>query len=173
MLSLTGCQRTQSAPAAETSSAPLLEAESALARYLLDAVPDLGDTREQLVARLGAPDSASGAAVANRHDPLVTDSVLTLHFPGVTAMVHKAGYDGREMLAALHITDARHMPASAPVGVGSTAADVLVLLGPPDDQSEGHMEFTCAECMMAGHETVRFVLQRGLVSRVELRYWVD
>src|SRR5688500_3185249 len=40
-------------------------------------------TREALRARFGAPDSVIGVAQPNRHVAGVTDSIFTVHYPGL------------------------------------------------------------------------------------------
>jgi hypothetical protein len=168
------CHRSaEPAPASEASVAPLLEEESQLADYLRVATPRLGSSRAEIAARLGEPDSIAGTTVANRHDPSVTDSIFTLYYVGLTAVVYKAGYDGKEILASLVITDPQHVPADAPLGIGATADEVRELLGEPDGTATDYLEFTCEECLIAGHETVRFVLRASTVARIELQYWID
>jgi hypothetical protein len=173
-LAAPACRPVPAVPAAASSSvAPQLEEESEVARYLRDALPELGVTRADIAALLGGPDSVSVTTVANRHDPAVTDSVLTLFYDGLSAVVYRAGYDGKEMLAALEITQSRHLRSPAGAGIGATAEDVIAALGRPDSGSDEYLEFTCAECLIAGHETVRFVLSRGAVARIEIRHWID
>jgi hypothetical protein len=168
------CQRSaEPEPAADTTVAPLLEDESQLAHYLRVAAPRLGSGREEIAARLGEPDSTASTTVANRHDPTVTDSIFTLYYPGLTAVVYRAGYDGKEILASVDITGPQHVPAAAPLGIGASADEVRALLGEPDDTGTDYLEFTCEECLIAGHETVRFVLRATTVARIELQYWID
>lgn len=171
---LPACRRaTTPAPLADATAAPLLEEESQLARYLRLSAPELGSSRSDITARLGVPDSVRAMTVSNRHDPTVTDSVFTLFYDGIAAVVYRAGYDGKEILAAVEISDGRHLPEDAPFGIGASAAEVVALLGEPDSAAADLLEFTCEECMIAGHETVRFALRGGRVTRIELQYWID
>jgi hypothetical protein len=174
LVPVTGCERAASLPPAEeASAAPVLEDESELARYVRQAAPALGGSRSEILQRLGQPDSVHARTVMNRHDPVVTDSVFTLFYDGLAAVVYRAGYDGKEMLSAVEITDGRHLPDATPLGIGASAAAVRALLGEPDVATAEQYEFTCEECLMAGHETVRFALNNGTVVRIEFQYWID
>ncbi|HSJ07192.1 MAG TPA: hypothetical protein VK936_10835 [Longimicrobiales bacterium] len=134
---------------------------------------ELGSSRSELEARLGGPDSVHAHTVSNRHDPTVTDSVLTLYYAGLVAEIHRAGYDGKEILASVVISDGRFLQPGAPVRPGQDSDAVRAALGEPDESDADMMLYVCDECLVAGQETVRFIMERDTVRRVEVRYWVD
>ncbi|CAN5715864.1 hypothetical protein BH23GEM9_BH23GEM9_35730 [soil metagenome] len=173
VLAVPGCNRPVPPSGDAASVAPPLGEESEVARFFRLGPPQTGSSRAAIMSTLGEPDSVESVTVANRHDPSVTDSIFTLHYDGISAVVYRAGYDGKEILVALDITDARHLQASAPVRIGTTSEDVVATLGEPSGSSAEHLEYTCEECLISGHETVRFLLHRGAVSRIEVRYWID
>lgn len=169
------CDRDAAArpPETETASPRDVVPESGLAAFFDQAPVEVGRTRAELMSRLGVPDSVLAEAVSNRHDPSVTDSVFTLHFSGLAARIHRAGYDGKEILAGLEIADERFLSPASPVRLGAGEADVRAALGEPDSASAGLLRYNCEECLVAGHEAVAFVLEQGAVRRIDLRYWVD
>jgi hypothetical protein len=171
-MALMGCERE---PAAEMPPvAPLhVPADSGIAAFLASGPMDLGQTREEMRAQLGEPDSVTERTVENRHDPSVTDTVATLYWPGLAAEVHVAGYDGKEILSSLVLADSQFLQASSPLRLGDTADAVRAELGDPDSTGDGYLEYICDDCLAAGQEATRFVLVRDAVSRIEIRYWVE
>lgn len=158
----------------EPPAAPLhVAADSGIAAFLAHGPVELGQTREALRGQFGEPDSATARTTENRHDPTVTDTVATLYWPGLTAEVHVAGYDGKEILSSLVLADERFLQSSSPVRLGDPADAVRAEFGEPDGAGDDYLEYICDDCLAAGHEAVRFVLTRAVVSRVEIRYWVE
>jgi hypothetical protein len=170
------CARTapdavEEAPAGVASV--LAPTDSGLAAFLHGGLLDIGGTRSAIAERLGEPDSMTVRAVANRHDPAVTDSVFELYYHGLTAEVYRAGYDGKEMLTGLEIRDERYLTTSSAVRPGTPAAALRVALGEPTDSTDGHIQYVCDECLVSGHETVRFVMNAGVVHAIHVQYWID
>ncbi|HSJ10212.1 MAG TPA: hypothetical protein VK928_09870 [Longimicrobiales bacterium] len=152
---------------------PTAAGDSALAGFIDNALELPGRTRAELAARLGEPDSTSARTVENRHDPSVTDSVLTLHYPGLVAEIYRAGYDGKEILASVEVSDAVHLRPMVDAGIGTSADAVRAALGEPATATATLLEYVCDECLVSGHETVRFTLEEGIVRRIHIQYWVD
>jgi hypothetical protein len=169
------CDRTERAErATQPPAAPIqIAADTGLAGFFAHGPVAAGQSRGDLIAQFGEPDSIRAAAVPNRHDPSVTDSVFTLFYDGLTADVRRAGYDGREILASLSIASDRFLQDGAPIRIGSRLADVRSELGPPDEEAGDELIYICEECLAAGQETVRFAMLAGAVARIDLRYWVD
>jgi hypothetical protein len=103
----------------------------------------------------------------------VTDSLFTLYWDGLVAEVHRAGYDGKEILSGLTILDPRFLRPESPVRPGTAVADVIAALGEPDEMGPDRLLYVCEECLAAGYELAHFVVARDTVRRIELRYWVD
>jgi hypothetical protein len=169
---LAGCGRTEPQPVAE-SPWPDVAADSGIARFFADGPVELGSTRADLAARLGEPDSVHARSFPNRHDPEVTDSLFTLYWRGLVADVHRAGYDGKEILTVLAISDDRFLQPGSPVRLGAGPESIRAALGEPDEADGDVLAYDCDECLAAGYETVRFVLAGGGVRLIEIRYWVD
>jgi hypothetical protein len=165
------CRRPEPGPAEEALWQP--EGDSGVGRFFATGPLELGTSRSQLAAAVGQPDSVRGIAFPNRHDPEVTDSLFTLYWDGLVAEVHRAGYDGKEILSQLTILHPRFLRPESPVRPGTVVADVLAALGEPDEMGPDRMLYVCAECLAAGYELAHFVVVRDTVRRIELRYWVD
>lgn len=178
-LALAGCGApAPDAPAQPDSShvlqtPPSSPGDSALAQFLTHAITHPGGTREEIMAKLGAPDSISARTVENRHNPEVTDSIFTLHHDGITIGIYRAGYDGKEILGSLQITSDAHLQESSAIRIGSSAEDVRALLGEPTSSSESELIYECDECLVTGHETLRFELAQGNVRAIHIQYWID
>jgi hypothetical protein len=169
---LAGCER--GAPVEEPSAAPLhVPSDSGVDAFFARGPMVLGPSRAELTAQLGEPDSVAVRTVENRHDPAATDSIVTFYYDGLAAEIHVAGYDGKEILSALLIGDSRYLQAGTPVRLGDSEASVRAALGDPDEAGESHLEYMCDDCLAAGQETTRFVLEQGVVTRIEVRYWVE
>jgi hypothetical protein len=152
---------------------PALSMDGGLAAFLQDGPIDVGSSRSTVLERLGEPDSLVARAVANRHDPTVTDSVFELYYDGLTAELYRAGYDGKEMLTGIVISDARFMTPLASVRPGSPAADLLAELGEPTESDAGVLRYLCDACLVSGHETVDFTIAGGSIRAIRIQYWIE
>jgi hypothetical protein len=132
-----------------------------------------GGDRAELQRTLGSPDSVTAASVANRHDASVTDSVFTLHYPGITIGIYRASYDGRELLESVAITDDRHLRPESPLRLGLAEDEIRLLLGEPDAVAEGTLQYSCSTCDAAGHDLLELELGRSGLRRITLEYWLD
>jgi hypothetical protein len=152
---------------------PSAVTDSGIALFFVAGPVDVGSTRDGLATALGQPDSVAVTVLANRHDPAVTDSVFTLHYDGLIATVHRAGYDGRELLTGLTVLSDRFLEPDTPVRLGASASAVRLALGEPDESDAGTLVYLCDECLAAGYEAVRFHLVGDAVRRIEVHYWLD
>jgi hypothetical protein len=125
-------------------------------------------TRAGLADTLGPPDSISAEVVPNRHIPTATDSILTLHYPELTARIHVPG-PGGELPAAVEVADNVHL--SYPM-IGTTTAAVVEAFGPPDERSDTSLTYLCTSCV-AGDDPVRLFTEDGRVTRVGFEFYVD
>jgi len=133
----------------------------------------LGASRVELAQVLGEPDSVEARPVTNLHDPAVTDSVVTLHYPGLVAEIYRASYDGRELLSALSISDARYLRPESPLEVGMDEHEVRLLLGEPASADGEVLDYPCTSCDAAGYDVLELRLGDGQLRQITLRYWID
>jgi hypothetical protein len=176
-LQLSGCDRLiQARGTPDGAGAVVSESaapDSPLLHFFRTGPIEVGSTRAEITAQLGEPDSVVAVAVLNRHDPETTDSIFTLFYPGLAANVYRADYDGKELLAALAIEDDRYLQPHSPIHLGTSGAAVRAALGEPDESDQEFLLYICDECLVAGHESIRFLLAQGAVRRIELHYWID
>jgi hypothetical protein len=172
-LVVAACGGTRSEPEPPEDMWPSSATDSGIALFFMAGPVDVGSTRDGLAAALGQPDSVAMTVLANRHDPAVTDSVFTLHYDGLIATVHRAGYDGRELLTGLTVLSDRFLQPDTPVRLGASASAVRLALGEPDESDADALVYLCDECLAAGYEAVRFHLVGDVVRRIEVHYWLD
>jgi hypothetical protein len=72
---------------------------------------------DSIKAELGEPVSIDRKERENRHNPDTIDTVITCFYPGISFIIQKSGYDGREFLMAVQITGERwEIPGGISVG---------------------------------------------------------
>jgi len=101
-------------------------------------------TGVEIRTQLGTPSEVSTRAVSNLHDPAVTDTILTWQYPEVELEIYRTA-DGRRLLTEALVTGNRYLTFPE-IGIGSTAAEVRRLLGPPDTDGPAELEYRCATC---------------------------
>lgn len=110
----------------------------------------------------------------NRHDPSVTDTLVTWSYPGVEIHLHQVGNGGPEFLSEVEVTDNRYLRYPA-AGVGAARATIHELLGPPSaarGPEEGDT-YPCERCEGAPEPvTFRYDAQ-GRVRAVLFSFYVD
>jgi hypothetical protein len=127
-------------------------------------------TGVEIRTQLGAPDSESARPVPNPHDPAVVDSLLTWTYPELEAEVYRTA-DGRRLLAQALVTGNRHLTFPE-IGIGEPASAVRDLLGPPDVEGPGELEYRCGSCT-APVEPVIFELEGDRVAAVRFLFPLD
>lgn len=168
LLALPGCARDGA-----SEDVARQRAASGVEAFFRYGMVELGPGRDDLADQLGAPDSTAARPIGNTHDAALTDTVVTLHYPGLEAEVYRAGFDGRELLAALHITDERYLQPASPIRLGTSADELQIVLGVPDEVDAGDLVYRCATCSLAGGDVVRLLIDDGLLSAISVQYWLD
>lgn len=133
----------------------------------------LGGTRAELSRALGGPDSVRGRVVPNRHDGAISDSLLTVYYPGLSVEFFRAGFDGRELLSALVIVDDRYLRPESPLRLGMEEDEVRLVLGEPGGSAGGTLSYRCTTCNAAGYDVLELRLADGQLRQLALRYWID
>jgi hypothetical protein len=127
-------------------------------------------TGVEIRTQLGAPQAESSRPVPNVHDPAVVDSLLTWSYPELELEVYRTA-DGRRLLARATVTGNRHLTFPE-IGIGRSAATVRALLGNPDAEEPGEMEYRCASCRTPA-EPVILELDGDRVARVIFLFPLD
>lgn len=131
--------------------------------------------RETLREQLGPPDSVGVEAVPNRHVDGVTDSVVTLVWEGVEAVVHRVG-DGarsgeRELIDAIRVRSDEHLRWDG-IGPGRRIESVILRLGDPPIRSDDSFAYLCSPGPGVVTPLV-FHHADGRVTVVEWDFYVD
>ena len=131
----------------------------------------VSDSRAQVIARLGQPDSTAARGVINRHMPSQTDSIVDLFYPGLQLTYYVVGDGKKEFLQTAMVLDNRYLKYPH-LGIGTPEAAILRSLGQPGSREPGKYRYDCARCI--GEESpVYFYLDRGRVQRIEYTFYVD
>jgi hypothetical protein len=174
---LSGCTTGQEHRPADSPDTADAEAEAARAEALppgCDALEEtllrFAPTRAALASRMGPADSVELVTQPNRHVAGVTDSLFTIHYPGLVAGVHKPG-GGSDLVSHVAVTDNRYL-AFPRIGIGAQRDSVISALGPPaEGQADGSV--LTYNCGMGPDQPVMFHIQDGRVSRITIEYYVD
>ncbi len=135
-----------------------------LATTMLDPVP----TRDHLRSRFGPADSIGLTTQPNRHMEGVTDSIFTVHYPGLTVRLHKPG--GAEALVSHATVEDNRYLAFPSIGIGAREDSVVAALGPPTDRTTDGLTYSCG---IGAEQPVHFELDRRRVVRITIDYYVD
>lgn len=130
--------------------------------------------RAGLRETLGEPGEIRTHPMENRHDPAVTDTLVTWSYPGVEVHLHQVGNGGPEFLSAVEVTDNRYLRYPA-AGVGVPRSRIHELLGPPAEGSTGGEgdTYECGTCEGAPEPVTFLYGPDGLVSSVVFSFYVD
>jgi hypothetical protein len=127
-------------------------------------------TGPELRTQLGVPDETESRPIQNLHDPAVTDSILTWRYDGLEVEIYRTA-DGRRLLARALVTANRFLTFPE-VGIGAREAELRRILGAPDAESAGELEYRCAFCS-GPVEPALVHLAGGAVTRIEFLFAVD
>lgn len=138
--------------------------------YIREAARAANLDRSGALARLGAADSVGARAVSNRHDPSITDTVVTLHYPASRYVYYVVTAAGRDLLDLAVIGSNEHLRHARP-GIGTPADSVRAWFGAPARATDAELEYECAACEVA--QPVTFEIDDGRVRRIRFDYYVD
>ena len=117
----------------------------------------------------GAADSTAARPTPNRHLPGQTDSIVTLHYPGLTLEAYRTA-DGRELVQRVDVLANRWLRRGP--GIGAGREDVREALGVPTEQSDSSLAYLCTECGPV-EEPITFFFSDGRVRCVRFAFYVD
>ena len=155
------------APAGADAS-PLPSGPTVICAGLEEVILATHPTREPLRAAYGEPDSTTTTPVPNRHVPGATDTLFTIHYPGLVALVHKPA-EGNDLADFARVEDNRYLTIPS-LGVGTTEELVRAALGEPLRVEDGALVYWCGE---GAEQPVSFELADGRVRAVLVDYYVD
>lgn len=139
-------------------------------RFIRSGLIEIGETREEIQSTLGEPDSTTRRAVENRHDPSRTDTIIRLHYDGLTARIHRPA-DLDDLLDQVTVRDDRYLQQDA-IRIGMPWSEVRSRLGEPEGERDGGYLYACGTCGPVS-EPIVVVVDDGVVSSIRFDYYVD
>lgn len=168
-----GCKRDNTSNSRATASDTVAAAASGAETFFRFGLTGVAHSRQALHDSLGAPDSVSSKPVTNRHDKSQTDSIITLHYPGLDADIYHVTSNGNEFLFTLTVKDAKYIAANAPITIGMAASDLQDVMGTPTDSTGGVYAYLCATCTALGSERIEVHTAAGKVAAITIVYSFD
>jgi hypothetical protein len=135
---------------------------------LRESVLRSGTDRDALSNAWGTPESVRVSTEPNRHIEGATDSLLVVRYPGLSVSLRKPP-SGRELTSHADVSDNRYLRYPA-IGVGADTASVIGALGEPTRRPADGFVY---ECGMAAAQPITFVIEDGVVRRIDIAYYVD
>lgn len=136
--------------------------------FVLRGLQTTADTRGSLREALGPPDSIEAQAVPNRHNPGITDTLFTVHYPDLVAHIHRPG-GGGELLSSVQVSSNRHLRYDV---IGLPRTTIEESFGVPDESSDSSVTYYCRSCE-ASENPVELSFRGGRVDRIQFNYYVD
>lgn len=141
-----------------------------LETWLREGALAAGLDRTQTMRLLGAPERVETEPITNRHDPQITDSIVTLHYGDALYVFYVVTQADRDLLDVAVIRGDRHLRYAAP-GIGTPADSVRARLGEPRAMRFDALEYDCLTCEVA--LPVTFEIRDGRVHGIVFDYYVD
>ena len=135
---------------------------------LMDAVFLAPLTRAELLQAYGAPDSVHASTEPNRHVPGVLDSLVQVHYHGLSAEFRIPG-GGSDLITRMDATDNRYLRYPS-IGIGARRDRLIQVVSDTSLVTDDRVEY---DCNMGANEPVTFWLVSGQVRRVSKTYYVD
>lgn len=155
---------------ARPGNPPSADPDTSRDRFIRSGLRPIGETREEIRASLGEPDSTTREPVQNRHDPSRTDTIIGLHYPGLTARIHRPA-DSRDLLDQVTVEDNQYLRQDA-VRIGMPWSEVRSRIGEPEGERDGGYLYSCDTCGPVSEPIILFV-NDGVVSSIRFDYYVD
>lgn len=133
-------------PVPTAAPAPRAQAVTQLVGDALRRAGNVG--RAELIRRLGPPRRVAAKLIHNRYELGRTDTMRTLLYPGLEAVLYEATQPTRTFLIRLVLTSARYRSPEG-LHVGMLQTQVLDRIGPPTtrDRATGELVYAESESM--------------------------
>ena len=106
--------------------------------------------------------------------PSRTDSIATIHYPGLATEVYLATYGRTELTSQVTVTDNRYVQVTAPVRIGMPASELDAILGAPTEDADGDTRvYLCDTCTELGNDHLLLRISAGRVSAITVQYSID
>lgn len=142
----------------------------AVTRLIQDALRSDGSVSyRELIDRLGDPRSISSEPVPNTYDPKVVDTLRTMAWVGVEALVYDVATESRSFLIRFSVLSAQY---ETPEGlrVGDSQSRILDLIGEPTDRDTGNGDWVYQESDATPTAMILSV-RRGAIERIDWEFY--
>jgi hypothetical protein len=150
--------------------APEQPPPDAVTQLIQDALRSDGSVSyRELIDRLGDPRSISSEPVANTYDPKVVDTLRTMAWSGVEAMVYDVAAEPRSFLIRFSVLSAQY---ATPEGlrVGDPQDLILDTIGEPTERNDGSGEWVYQESDATPTAMILSV-KRGAIQRIDWEFY--
>jgi len=162
----------ESVPEKGPSSPAVMEQPppDAVTRLIQDALRSDGSVSyRELIDRLGDPRSVSSEPVPNTYDPKVVDTLRTMAWVGVEALVYDVAGESRSFLIRFSVLSAQY---ETPEGlrVGDSQSRILDLIGEPTDRDRRSGDWVYQE-NDATPTAMILSVKRGTIERIDWEFY--
>jgi len=150
--------------------APEQPPPDAVTQLIQDALRSDGSVSyRELIDRLGTPRSVSVEPVANTYDPKVVDTLRTMAWAGVEALVYDVASEPRSFLIRFSVLSAQYQTPEG-LRVGDSHSRVVDLIGKPTERNNGSNEWVYQESDATPTAMILF-LKRGTIQRIDWEFY--
>lgn len=153
-----------------TPDSPSEPPPDAVTQLIQDALRSDGSVSyRELIDRLGAPSNTSSEPVANTYDPKVVDTLRTMAWPGVEALVYDVSTEPRSFLIRFSVLSPQY---ETPEGlrVGDSSTRILKMIGEPTNRNESEGEWVYQESDATPTAMILSV-ERGSIQRIDWEFY--
>ena len=132
------------------------------------------NTRRSAVAtQLGRPDSVRSQPAPNPHNPVQTDTVVDVFYPGLRLhyWVVGAAQAERDIILEIDVSNNRYLKYPS-FGIGATAEALVSAFGERGERREDGYRYSCALHVMSGAD-MDFHFGSDRVQLITYRYYAD
>ncbi|PEN11285.1 hypothetical protein CRI94_15965 [Longibacter salinarum] len=150
--------------------APSEPPPDAVTQLIQDALRSDGSVSyRELIDRLGTPRNVNTEPVANTYDPKVVDTLRTMAWSGIEALVYDVANEPRSFLIRFSVMSAQY---ETPEGlrVGDSTSRILDLIGKPTEQDEVNGEWVYQESDATPTAMILF-MKRGTIQRIDWEFY--
>ena len=145
-------------------------ATDTVANTVTDTVSEMlshyGDTRQELIRRLGEPKKTTKEKVENLHNPKVIDEIIGFVYDEIGFEIYHATENDRDFISQVNILSDKY-PLKNGLRVGDGKDNILATLGKPDELSRENILYEGAL------SRINFHLKNGVVDKIYVVRYID
>jgi len=126
---------------------------------------EIGNSRKQIINKLGKPNKILKREVANSHNPDETDHLYEFFYDGLYVRIYRVKKTREEFVTDISATSEEYRLRCG-LGIGSQRMDVENVLGKPTQKSKGIYTYEALG-------TIKFFFRNDTVKKIEKIMYVD